>query len=805
MSLWCVRRPQCAYSKCKRTVVTGPGRPPAAYREAQSPHCEHHTCLIWFSPADGVPRCRNRVRRGTQYCVNHGICYVPGCQETVNEAQGHKFCARLHECTQNDCKNPRRPGGTFGEYTAACADHACEAQGDGQCSNLKGSPRGNPSLCTRHNCSRRGCEAEVPGHDTRGHRDNFCDDHKACPGLEGEPQGCGRPLWRFLSPGPAHVARVSGFCQNHTCFATRTDGELQLVADVCTSPVAPGGALACAAHKCQVSHVNCPRPKRSRSAPGGIADVAACLYCVNHECKRDDCTFARHPGVDFCAQHMCLANQLWGLTPAGQWDFRGAAIGRPPAGMLCNNKVEVDTGGSGRAGMVFPSWCKEHRPCPVPNCVGFCDVDDGRVAATCADHLPRRRCYWPLGCDNRPDPAPSRGCHLHRCATPSCPRLRRPDGGGEGGVHCREHTCVEESCRNPRSTTVSASSRSSSTGALGGNNNAATAAVAAAVAAVGAHEHRHHRNNNSGRGGVGVGNRNGLAGFFRLFQNNNSNAAGHLQQRRARTRHVHFRPNERRAHSPSSSSDDGYGYDERQEDAAVLETLQDAGVLPGPAPPNSMYCDSHRCFARGCTARRMGRRRRRGDTGGVGGDTSSSSDSSSDDDGGGEGHRARRRRRAAEKEEVGEEEVVYCEAHRCHFAAPHIAAAENLYQVHWWDHLYPPGHRQQRRRRRWWRCSKKAKHGGYCREHHHLAPHRSNNNNNNNNNGEAGWQQYPEEIGDGGWDEYGRRRRGRRYGSWVWEGSAAAAQGMGWDTYHGGDGGGASGRGGSHGYSAVRW
>lgn len=70
MSLWCVRRPQCAYSKCKRTVATGPGRPPSACREAQSPHCDHHTCLVWFSPADGAPRCRNRVRRGTRYCVN---------------------------------------------------------------------------------------------------------------------------------------------------------------------------------------------------------------------------------------------------------------------------------------------------------------------------------------------------------------------------------------------------------------------------------------------------------------------------------------------------------------------------------------------------------------------------------------------------------------------------------------------------------------------------------------------------------------------------------------------------------------
>ncbi|KXJ96371.1 hypothetical protein Micbo1qcDRAFT_170209 [Microdochium bolleyi] len=297
MSLWCVRRPQCSYHKCKRTVVTAPGRPPTTCREAQSPHCKHHTCLI---------------------------------------------CSR-------------RPAGAFNEYAAACPEHVCEAQAGGQCNNLKGTPRGSPNRCERHTCNRRGCDAEVPGHDNRDHKDNFCDDHKVCPGLEGEPQGCGRPLWRYLSPGPAHAARISNYCQAHTCFAMRTDGGLQLVTEVCANASAPR-ALACAAHKCSVLHTNCPHPRRSRSDPSDdAADVAACLYCKAHECKRDGCTLEKYPGIDYCSQHMCLANQVWGLAPAGRWgaEYRGAMA---PPDRRCNNEVQVETNVPGRTCLAFPSW-----------------------------------------------------------------------------------------------------------------------------------------------------------------------------------------------------------------------------------------------------------------------------------------------------------------------------------------------------------------------------------------------------------------------------------------------------------------
>ncbi|KAH7039914.1 uncharacterized protein B0I36DRAFT_309598 [Microdochium trichocladiopsis] len=516
---------------------------------------------------------------------------------------------------------------------------------------------------------------------------------------------------------------------------------------------------------------------------------------------------------------MCQMNSVFQTLAAG--GARAAPV------RTCNKEPEVASGSP---------WCKEHHQCPVEGCGRFREVFGDWIADTCAEHS-RRTCDWPPGCKRTPTPS-SRGCHLHRCTFPACPRLR---GLATGSTHCPEHTCLEPGCVKRRSTRTTPHPPSRHGGS--GNGTISPATVEALFTGL-------MDNNNGRRGGRGEGRRTSSNSFPWLGDllsaaaaaADTSNLAPSSQPRRRASRgqqhhrrQVHFRPNNQdrqhpSPHPPSRSrrrrppyppdsdesdfSDSEQDYQDQQEQQqqereqrqqdvldSVASALHDAGVLSSQNDdgddhgggrvsriPTSVYCDSHRCFVQGCSARRVGWRRdshhhhhQRRPRRDRGGDDRGSGSGSDDDDCHHHQAGTRSGSDSASDDSIAEEEVIYCEAHRCQYSA---RRQRLVYDEMIQDYRPAAG---RAGRGRWWKCGKRARHGGLCRE--HSEANGSHADGEVRGNGRFGW----------GWTPQGGRERGHGPGSWEFRDI-----GLGWSGIPrgGGDGGGGAW---GHGYSTIRW
>jgi len=181
--------------------------------------------------------------------------------------------------------------------------------------------------------------------------------------------------------GLASLARSSKFCRRHTCCTIRTENDVQFVSEVCDNPAIGNGVVgapvACSSHKCQAFPGHCTKPRRDRNAgglssatPAELGGMLRCMFCVDHECKRDGCVEQKErPGIDRCREHMCQMNLGFDFSASGSGIGNGERL-------ICNKEPDAASGTGN---------CKDHCRCSSDGCRQFKEVVNGVITDYCLE------------------------------------------------------------------------------------------------------------------------------------------------------------------------------------------------------------------------------------------------------------------------------------------------------------------------------------------------------------------------------------------------------------------------------------